>query len=101
MDETEKQKWNIKTEEIIEDPDHVFKPFFKKDSFLECNTEDIYGPPFKNELQSIMYNDNNYLVRGYRKTPSNSYLDCFKSAFSIHNETINIWTHFLGFFFSK
>ena len=27
------------------------------------------------------------------------YGDCFRSVFSLHNETVNIWTHLLGFLF--
>lgn len=39
--------------------------------------------------------DNEFLFRGHR-TPTNSFLACFKSIFRIHTETGNIWTHLLG-----
>nr|KAG5689662.1 hypothetical protein BaRGS_026777 [Batillaria attramentaria] len=39
--------------------------------------------------------DNDFLLRGHR-TPTNSFLACFKSIFRIHTETGNIWTHLLG-----
>lgn len=39
--------------------------------------------------------DNDFLLRGHR-TPTNSFVACFKSIFRIHTETGNIWTHLLG-----
>jgi adiponectin receptor len=46
-----------------------------------------------------MHHDNPYLIKGYRPMPTNSYLTCFKSAFTIHNETLNIYTHLFGAFY--
>jgi len=37
------------------------------------------------------------ILTGYRQRMN--YLDCFRSIFKLHNETVNIWTHLLGFFF--
>ena len=42
--------------------------------------------------------DNDYIVGSYRP-PMFSFRGCFKSMFRLHNETWNIWTHFLGFLF--
>jgi adiponectin receptor len=39
--------------------------------------------------------DNEYLISGHRP-PIPSFADCFKSIFSIHSETGNIWTHLIG-----
>ncbi|KAL1876479.1 hypothetical protein Daus18300_002723 [Diaporthe australafricana] len=39
--------------------------------------------------------DNAFIHTGYRPT-SNSYRMSFGSIFSIHNETVNVWTHLLG-----
>eukprot|EP01083_Nonionella_stella_P085425 236906_1 len=39
--------------------------------------------------------DNPYIIRGYRKTLS--WGNCVRSLFTLHNETLNIWTHFGGF----
>lgn len=39
--------------------------------------------------------DNKYLIRGYR-VDHHRKRDLFKSLFSVHNETVNIWTHLLG-----
>lgn len=36
-----------------------------------------------------------YIVRGYRK-PESSCWQTFASLFSLHNETMNIWTHLVG-----
>ena len=35
------------------------------------------------------------IYSGYRKRLE--YQDCIKSIFKLHNETVNIWTHLLGF----
>lgn len=40
--------------------------------------------------------DNDFLHKGHR-TPTNSFMACFKSIFRIHTETGNIWSHLLGF----
>jgi adiponectin receptor len=40
--------------------------------------------------------DNEFIVKGYRLN-FNSTKKIFRSLFLVHNETVNIWTHFLGF----
>ena len=42
--------------------------------------------------------DNNFILGSYRPTMF-SVRGCFKSMFRLHNETWNIWTHFIGFLF--
>lgn len=39
--------------------------------------------------------DNRHLISGYRKNYS-SFSQTFKTIFSLHNETLNIWTHLIG-----
>ncbi|KAI1435298.1 mPR-like GPCR protein [Xylaria sp. CBS 124048] len=39
--------------------------------------------------------DNAFILSGYRPS-SNSYVSSLLSAFSIHNESVNIWTHAIG-----
>ncbi|CAI2173209.1 386_t:CDS:2 [Funneliformis geosporum] len=39
--------------------------------------------------------DNNDIIRGYRR-PTFSYLKCIQSLFYLHNESVNIWSHFVG-----
>ncbi|KAG9307485.1 hypothetical protein G9A89_017315 [Geosiphon pyriformis] len=39
--------------------------------------------------------DNCDILRGYRR-PTFSYQKCLKSLFYLHNESVNIWSHFLG-----
>jgi len=68
-------------------------------SFCCCHVEKIHGKPFKTALHKIMHLDNSYLNHGYRRMPTNSYLNCFLSMFSLHNETLNVWTHFLPFLY--
>ena len=44
---------------------------------------------------------NPYIRSGHRRTPL-SVWNCFKTAFSLHNETTNIWSHALGsIYFAK
>ncbi|KAI8149276.1 pPR-type GPCR protein [Fennellomyces sp. T-0311] len=42
--------------------------------------------------------DNIYITAGYR-LPTASYAKCFQSLFYLHNESVNIWSHLLGFVF--
>ncbi|XP_015788614.1 adiponectin receptor protein [Tetranychus urticae] len=39
---------------------------------------------------------NEYLISGHRP-PLPSYKECIRSIFRLHTETINIWSHFIGF----
>jgi len=40
---------------------------------------------------------NHFILTGYRKRLN--FLDCMRSLFLLHNETINIWSHLVGFAF--
>ncbi|KAL6052516.1 Heptahelical transmembrane protein 2 [Balamuthia mandrillaris] len=48
-------------------------------------------------LEEIVKEDNPFLTHGHREQPSLSIRKCLRSAFELHNETLNIWTHGLGF----
>ena len=50
----------------------------------------------KEEANSYMVT-NRWILNGYRIN-YDSWKETFKSLFQVHNETINIWTHLLGFF---
>ncbi|KFH66709.1 hypothetical protein MVEG_07234 [Podila verticillata NRRL 6337] len=43
------------------------------------------------------WQENKYIFSGYRFLSSKT--QCFKSIFYVHNESGNIWTHLLGFFY--
>ncbi|KAH8555696.1 hemolysin-III related-domain-containing protein [Umbelopsis sp. PMI_123] len=43
------------------------------------------------------WQENQYILTGYRFYQSNR--ACLKSIFALHNETMNIWSHLLGFIF--
>lgn len=58
----------------------------KKDAFMLVN---VAGVPDYQVMIAI--------TRGYRQ--GLDYKDCLLSIFRLHNETINIWTHLLGFLF--
>ena len=44
-----------------------------------------------------IYRSNPFILTGYRD--KTTFLGCLKSLLVLHNETINIWTHLLGFLF--
>jgi len=55
---------------------------------------------YKSPLHALIHDDNPYLYSGYRKLPVDSYWRCFWSALTVHNDTGNIWTHFIpGMYF--
>ena len=58
----------------------------KKDAFLLVNVAEV--PDYQVMIA---------ITRGYRH--GLDYKDCLLSIFRLHNETINIWTHLLGFLF--
>ena len=43
------------------------------------------------------YRNNPFILTGYRD--KTTYFGCLKSVLVLHNETINIWSHLLGFLF--
>ena len=43
------------------------------------------------------YRSNPFILTGYRDRTT--FLGCLKSVLLLHNETINIWSHFIGFLF--
>ncbi|KAI8372253.1 hemolysin-III related-domain-containing protein [Choanephora cucurbitarum] len=47
------------------------------------------------EIPSWMQ-DNVFITDGYRRQ-TNSYVECLKSLFYLHNESVNIWSHLLAF----
>ena len=50
------------------------------------------------ESLPLWLRDNEFLRNNHRP-PMYSFRGCIKSMFRVHTETINIWTHFLGFVF--
>ena len=64
----------------------------------DCDSDDtLLQQPF--QLLSVQQVPNHHkkisIYSGYRKRLE--YQDCLKSIFKLHNETVNIWTHLLGF----
>ena len=58
----------------------------KAEDFKLLNVQDV--PDHHKEIS---------IITGYRQRLE--YQDCIKSIFKLHNETVNIWTHLLGFIF--
>lgn len=40
--------------------------------------------------------DNEYIHHGYRINYNHSFNSIFKSLFQMHNESVNVWSHFCG-----
>ncbi|EAL60522.1 Hly-III related family protein [Dictyostelium discoideum AX4] len=47
----------------------------------------------------LMLSENEYILSGFRLHTKNSYMECTKSIFKLHNDTLNIWSHLLGALF--
>ena len=47
--------------------------------------------------ENLRRNPSQFILTGYRT--EHTIFDCIKSIFSIHNETLNIWTHLLAFWY--
>ncbi|CAO3577726.1 unnamed protein product [Absidia cylindrospora] len=67
----------------------------------EQNTTNTPPPPLKKKILQweelpTWLHDNRFITNGYRQ-PTDSYIECLKSVFYLHNEYVNIWTHLLGF----
>lgn len=61
--------------------------------------EKVIRPPrFRTQLHALLHDDNPYLFSGYRRMPIDSLWRCLVSVFQLHNETMNIHTHFLPLF---
>ena len=65
-------------------------------------TDEIYGDgePFIGELHQCpkYLHDNKDIERGYRINFKTPYL-ATKSLFMLHNESVNVWSHFMGMIF--
>ncbi|CAB3405983.1 unnamed protein product [Caenorhabditis bovis] len=62
-----------------------------------CHNHGKYKLVSKDQLHKTLWL-NDYVVNHYRP-PSMTHKMCAKSAFHINNETINIWSHFIGFIY--
>jgi len=51
---------------------------------------------FEETCLQIMMNDNQFLLSGFREETMLSLKKCLGSLFTLHNDTMNIWTHLFG-----
>ncbi|XP_039631842.1 adiponectin receptor protein 1-like [Polypterus senegalus] len=77
---------------------HVEPPEPKtgKRSTEESQTLQTHWKVIPFEMLPSWVKDNNFLHNGHRP-PMPSFQACFRSIFLIHTETVNIWTHLIGF----
>jgi len=53
-------------------------------------------PLFESSCRLIMLNDNPHITSGFREDTTKDLKKCLSSAFTLHNDTMNVWTHGLG-----
>eukprot|EP01116_Phalansterium_solitarium_P007033 TRINITY_DN194_c0_g1_i3.p1 TRINITY_DN194_c0_g1~~TRINITY_DN194_c0_g1_i3.p1 ORF type:complete len:330 (-),score=-5.69 TRINITY_DN194_c0_g1_i3:201-1190(-) len=51
---------------------------------------------FPCSCHAILLEDNPSIITGHRLDVANNFFGCTKSIFTLHNDTLNIWTHLLG-----
>ena len=61
----------------------------------EDKTKSFYSRLVPYDLLPIWLKDNEFLQTNYRPV-NHSYWKCIKTIFTLHTETLNIWTHLLG-----
>jgi len=77
----------------------------KRDQNRDSNSEETEKTKMERNSQKLLkidevdefYRSNPFIRSGYRE-PSDI-VNCLKSVLAFHNETVNIWSHFLGFVF--
>ncbi|KAF2070286.1 hypothetical protein CYY_008392 [Polysphondylium violaceum] len=47
----------------------------------------------------LMLNENPFIKTGFRENTQNSFIECTKSCFQLHNDTLNIWSHLIAALF--
>lgn len=88
----EKEKDILAPEEV---PKEYQLPFWK--GLFRANLYDLHPlkTKFLNLMHKIHYLDNQWLKTGYRQMPNKSMINSFSSMFSLSNEFVNIWSHFI------
>jgi len=72
----------------------------RADSPKQRNKANITTQPVPSEAVKIIQSDNPYILSGFRDYAEGSFMECSKSVFHVHNDTMNIWTHILGGFWA-
>eukprot|EP00026_Physarum_polycephalum_P011235 Phypoly_transcript_11442.p1 GENE.Phypoly_transcript_11442~~Phypoly_transcript_11442.p1 ORF type:complete len:300 (+),score=11.65 Phypoly_transcript_11442:317-1216(+) len=52
------------------------------------------------DVTRFLLTENPYILSGFREYTECSFLECTKSTFHVHNDTMNIWTHLLAGFWA-
>ncbi|EGC37047.1 hypothetical protein DICPUDRAFT_46764 [Dictyostelium purpureum] len=79
---------NNKNNKICSESHHKY--YHNKYDFNDCCNDSL-------ELfVDLMLSENEYILSGFRLETKNSYIECTKSMFTLHNDTLNIWTHLVG-----
>jgi adiponectin receptor len=48
------------------------------------------------DTTKFLLSENPYILSGFREYTEGSFMECSKSVFHVHNDTMNIWTHLAG-----
>jgi len=84
-------------------PVRVRKPPPPKDSNQpKANKRKITSQeqPILSDAIKLLQTDNPFILSGFRDYTEGSFMECSKSVFHVHNDTMNIWTHILGGFWA-
>ena len=92
---------NASDQKILDNPDNEDKPNLNQET--DDNNEDNYSKIKENkkafigvlEDLPVKLIDNEYIKTGYRIN-YHGFCLIFKTMFKCHNETFNIWSHFIG-----
>lgn len=51
---------------------------------------------YPSTFHALVHDDNPWLLTGYRKLPVDCFKRCLSSVLTLHNDSVNIWSHLLG-----
>jgi len=61
----------------------------------EIKQEEACKERSQSELTCFFLQDNPFILSGFREYTEKSFLECSKSIFHVHNDTMNVWTHLI------
>lgn len=99
MEEIARHIWESVPELSLEKAEEIARSNWMAVRKQACDKVEAFANCARNLMHHdhlpVWLKDNDFLINGHRP-PLNSFGECFKSIFSIHTETGNIWTHLLG-----
>jgi len=66
----------------------------------DTKTSTTSQEPVLSDAIKLLQSDNPFIWSGFRDYTEGSFMECSKSVFHVHNDTMNIWTHLIGGFWA-